>query len=212
MLDNIFPTNANSSGKDISGHSGSNNHPDYYSVGIHPWSPDKSLMEKICEYASLPTVLAIGETGLDKITAKNIDDFNIQQELFTEHIILSEKVEKPLIIHCVKAWEELLRMHKTAKPLMPWIIHGFKGKAVLAEQLLNAGIYLSFGVTHNTDSLKAAWDKQRVFAETDDTNADIRDIYKDIANKLNISTEELSVESETLFNTIINDFPKSDPH
>ena len=176
---------------------------EYYSVGIHPWYPDRSLLTKVAEYATSPLVVAIGETGLDKTTAKSAEEFKLQQEFFMEHIDLSEDTGKPLIIHCVKAWDELLHIRKTTKPSRPWIIHGFKGKAALAEQLMDAGMYLSFGASHNTDSLKAAWNRRRLLAETDDSDSDIRDIYAQIANKLNIPVKELSDNIEIFLNTRI---------
>ena len=195
----IFSVDADYAEKPDSGLMKTDNRTEYYSVGVHPWYPDRSLMVQACEYATSPLVVAIGETGLDKITAAGTDNFKLQQGLFMEHIALSEKVKKPLIIHCVKAFDELLHVRETAKPTMPWIIHGFRGKAALAGQLMDAGIYLSFGANHNTDSLKAAWKQRRLLAETDDTNTDIRYVYKQIAINLNITLIELSYSIEKFF-------------
>ena len=183
------------------GYSEIKNRSEYYSVGIHPWYPEKSLMKKVSEYAISPLVVAIGETGLDKITANSTDNFKLQQELFIEHITISEKVGKPLIIHCVKAWDELLRIRKAVNPTRPWIVHGFRGKAALAEQLMDAGMYLSFSSTYNTDSLKAAWKKHCLLTETDDTNTDICNVYSRIANNLEISNKELSDEIGLFFDS-----------
>ena len=200
-LPEIFSTERNIPKMPSSRYIETNKRHEYYSVGIHPWNPDKSLISKVREYATSPTVIAIGETGLDKNSTNSTDDFKLQQELFIEHIIISEEVKKPLIIHCVKAWNELLHIRKSINPLIPWIIHGFRGKAALATQLLNAGLYLSFGAFHNTDSIKVAWEKRRLLTETDDTNTDIRDIYAQIANKLSIPVEELSGNIKVFFNT-----------
>ena len=168
----------------------------YYSVGIHPWYIDKKLMPDVRRLATLPIVVAIGETGLDKNTAKNQDDFSLQKEIFAEHILLSEEVKKPLIIHCVKAWDELLSIRKTTKPSMPWIIHGFRGNATLATQLLNAGLYLSFSINHNVEALKVTWNKGRLFAETDNAEINIRKVCTTIADNLGISINELLDEIE----------------
>ena len=170
----------------------------YYSVGLHPWHIDKNLMSEVRRLAALPTVVAIGETGLDKNMAKDKDDFSLQKEIFAEHILISEEVKKPLIIHCVKAWDELLSLRKTLNPSMPWIIHGFRGNAILATQLLNAGLYLSFGINHNAEALKAAWDKGSLFTETDDMDIDIREVCTTIARKLDISINELLNEIEKI--------------
>lgn len=170
----------------------------YYSAGIHPWHPDMRLLPVVRRYASLPAVVAIGETGLDKVRAATPHEWELQQSLFEVHIRLSEEVKKPLIIHCVKAWDELLHIRKVTGPTLPWIIHGFRGKATLATQLLNAGLYLSFGPLHHPDALKAAWTVRRLVAETDDKVIDIREVYKQIANELNIPLTTLSQEIDRI--------------
>ena len=185
----------------------------FYAVGVHPWYIDcndpettNALFAKVCRLARHPEVKAIGETGLDKNTAKPANDFLFQQELFVSHARLAEEVKKPLIIHCVKAWNELLTIRQSIKPAMPWIIHGFRGKPALALQLIDAGLYLSFGIHYNIDSLKTAWEQHRLLLETDDKNIAIRDIYQQAANSLSISRQELAEKiEECIQRLMIND-------
>jgi len=165
-----------------------------YSIGIHPWYADEELMQLVRKHAQEPEVVAIGETGIDKLKAASADQLNLQRDLFKEHIILSEELGKPLIIHCVKAWDELLSLHKKMKPEQKWIVHGFRGNEILAEQLLNAGIYLSFGETFNPKALKKAWDCGHLYAETDDSSCDISDIYQLIAKALGIAPEDINLK------------------
>lgn len=178
----------------------------HYSLGIHPWyinynlaETTRLLFEKVREYSLHPTVVALGETGLDKITAKTTNDFQFQQTLFTLHAKLSEEIKKPLIVHCVRGWDELLRIRQSVNPFMPWIIHGFKGKSPLAKQLLNAGFYLSFGQHYHKESLLAAWTNHRLLIETDKNHINIRDVYQQLSNDLNITVNELSVEIDFFF-------------
>ena len=173
----------------------------FFSVGVHPWHVASIRMEVVQSLALNPCVIAIGETGLDKATAKTLQDFSLQHALFLEHIQLSEKIRKPLIIHCVRAWNELLHIRKTVKPSMPWIIHGFRGKAATASQLLEAGLFLSFGAFYHPEALKIAWEKKRLLAETDDKNISIKEIYCQIADDLHIPLETLAEEIETIFKT-----------
>lgn len=165
-----------------------------YSAGVHPWYIDYNdpatttrLFEKVREYAQFQEVVAIGETGLDKLTARSTNDFQHQKTLFISHVHLAEEVAKPLIIHCVRAWDDILHIRQSTKPNTPWIIHGFREKEPLARQLLDAGLYLSFGLHYDKASLNVAWSKHRLLAETDDSQANIRDIYRQIANDLHIS-------------------------
>ena len=178
----------------------------FYSVGVHPWYIDcfdreaiDDLFAKVCRLALHPRVKAIGETGLDKNTAKPASDFLLQRELLISHARLSEKVKKPLIIHCVKAWNDLLSIRQSIKPAIPWIIHGFRGKVALAIRLLDVGLYLSFGLHYNIDSLKIAWSKRRLLLETDDKNITICEVYQQVANDLDISEQELAKEIEELW-------------
>lgn len=164
--------------------------PTLLSAGIHPWyiynvREQMGYLEAIIAY---PSVIAIGEAGLDKLAQTSQD---IQMEAFLKQASLAEKINKPLIIHCVKAWEELIAARKTIKPNTPWIIHGFRGNGELAKQLISQGFYLSFGGYFNAEALEAAW-PSRLFAETDDKEIDIRIVYQQLAASLQISIEEFA--------------------
>ena len=175
-----------------------------YAVGVHPWYIDANnrqstnlLFSKVRQSSSRKEVVVIGETGLDKKFAKSASDYLYQQEIFISHIRLSEEVKKPLIIHCVKAWNDILQIHRSIQPSMPWIIHGFRGKELLARQLMVAGLFLTFGSRYNREALQATWEQQRLLLETDDKDIDIRDVYQQVANDLNITEQELSEAVET---------------
>ena len=124
-----------------------------YSAGIHPWWTDDegecaAMLENLRDMAELPQVVSIGECGFDRLRG----DINLQERLFAEQISISEKVGKPVTIHCVRAFDILLAAHKTLRPTQVWTIHGFRGKPALAKQLLDAGMDLSFGTDFNADS------------------------------------------------------------
>jgi TatD DNase family protein len=162
-----------------------------YAAGIHPWEASLEALPLLYEQAKHPCVVAIGETGLDK---RDNPPLAVQEELFIAHIKLAEKIRKPLIIHCVKAWEELFRIRKTSGRHVPWIIHGFRGNGTLAGQLLNAGFYLSFGLRFRPEAVSEAWTARKLFAETDDADIDIRDVYAALAMSLSVTQEDLSLQ------------------
>lgn len=152
----------------------------WYSIGIHPWyidEPDKQL-QQLVSHINNPTVLAIGECGLDTLCKT---DMVLQKRVFARQIELANQYRKPLIIHCVKAFPETLSMLKDAE--VPVIFHGFNKKQSLAEEILGRGYYLSFGAPLlHTDSpaalVFASLSADRFFLETDDkTGLDIREIY-----------------------------------
>lgn len=167
----------------------------YYSIGIHPWDVAVQDLEKqtdlLLEYFPDNQIVAIGETGLDKLTETPLAS---QQQVFEKQISLSEEKELPLIIHCVKAMEQVLAIKNHYRPGQSWIWHGFRGKPEQAEQLLKHGLYLSFGEYYSEEAMKIVPD-DRLFLETDDSRFDIEEILRRAA-------EVREVEVETLRATI----------
>lgn len=173
----------------------------YYSVGIHPWhiaSDWKSRIPVLEKTAVHSRVLTIGESGLDKVSGKC--DMELQKDVFRRHVLLSEQARKPLLIHCVKAFSELLGIRKEMKPQQLWIVHGFRGKKELAQQLMNQGIELSFGTRFNTDALCEAYSRGKMWVETDDKSTlHISDVYGIISSRLGCSADELSLMQREKF-------------
>ncbi|MCM1320330.1 MAG: TatD family hydrolase [Muribaculaceae bacterium] len=146
-----------------------------YSLGVHPWyiPADPSLILITLEQAARnPQVAAIGETGLDSRCATPMW---LQIKCFSRHIEISELLNKPLIIHCVRTGSEIAQMRRAKGATMPWIIHGFRGKPSVLEILLDAGCYISYGEHFNVESL-ALTPEERLLAETDESALDIHQI------------------------------------
>ena len=162
------------------------------SYGIHPWYiyNVKEQMDLLRVLVSGSGVVAIGEAGLDTLAESPMD---LQKEVFLAQANLAEETHKPLIIHCVKAWADLIACKKAVKPEMPWIIHGFRGNGELASQLVRLGFYLSFGDRFNPSALRAAW-PDFLFLETDDKSIDIRGVYQNVAEALDIPEEKLRIQ------------------
>lgn len=161
-----------------------------FSCGIHPWYSEDSVqqMNYLTEIAGDKRIIAIGETGLDKLKGPS---FDIQIPVFKKHIELSEKLRKPVIIHCVKAWEQLIGIRKEMLPTQPWIIHGFRGKPELAKQLVKQGFMFSVGENINIDSM-AFIPLDSLFCETDEDDVDIRQVYAQTALAVNMEIEDFS--------------------
>ncbi len=136
----------------------------FYSVGVHPWNSARpELMEWVREAALHPRVVAIGETGLDALRGAPLE---VQEQLFRQHVLLSERVRKPLIIHAVRTLQRLIELRRELRPSQPWVIHGFRGKPQLAQSLLRAGFSLSYGEKYNPESF-ALTPADRRYRETD---------------------------------------------
>ena len=165
------------------------------SLGTHPWDITDNWQQQLTaieDATARLNVIAIGECGLDKL--KSLADIELQKEIFRAHALLAERVEKPLIIHCVKAYDELIAIHKEISPLQAWIIHGFRGKPSQAEQLIRAGLYISLGELFNPDSARAI-PADRLFIESDESNRPITDIYAEVAKAKGMTIEELALQT-----------------
>ncbi len=139
---------------------------DYYSIGIHPWLVDKSndaVVERLRTLAADPRVVAIGEAGLD---ARRGADMSLQMPIFKMQAQLASQLDKPLIIHAVATFPLIISLKRDMQPHVPWIIHGFRGKPQLAQELLRHGFYLSVGSRFNADAL-AIIPTNRLLHETD---------------------------------------------
>lgn len=90
-----------------------------------------------------------------------------QWEVFAAQIQMSEEYHRPMTLHVVKAFDLVLAARKRFQPQQKWTIHGFRGKAETARQLLAAGFDLSFGRRYNAEALAAVPTDRRHF-ETDE--------------------------------------------
>lgn len=167
----------------------------YYSVGIHPWYiTDDIDLDRLLEKCLDDKVKAIGECGLD-FNRKDIFPSK-QEEIFIRQIEISEKLEKPMIIHCVKAHEQLLSIHKKYHPKQEWIIHGFRQKPTIAKQFIDAGINISLGDKFNPETVLII-PSERLFIETDDReDVDINMVIQSLAMVINKDVEKLKKEIE----------------
>ena len=164
----------------------------YYSAGIHPWDitpHSAALLQELATTATRANVVAIGECGIDKI--KSPATIATQTEIFAAQARIANAVNKPLIIHCVKAHSELIALRRTIKPTVAWILHGFRGNPTLAQQLLKEGFHLSFGEKFNPQSV-AATPLHRLFVESDTSPLPIEDIYAAVAQAAGVTADVLA--------------------
>ncbi len=177
-----------------------------YSVGIHPWELReqnvRQQLSSLRQQLQEKRFVAVGEAGLDKLAAASME---LQLAVFKEQVKLSEKCGLPLIIHCVKAMEELLAVKKEYRPRQPWIWHGFRGKPEQAVQLLKKGFYLSFGEYFPDETMRIVPDEY-LFLETDNSLLDIENI---LCRAAKVRGVEVAVLREVIRRNIQNVFFKT---
>lgn len=179
-----------------------------YSIGIHPWFIDKSRLNKdlktIEEKVSLKECLALGECGLDKRIDMPLDE---QINALKMQLDLVQRTDKPIILHCVAAYQEIIEIKKEMNIQNPMIIHGFSKNIQVAKSLLDNGFYLSFGkyLMRNQDleNVFKFVPIDNIFLETDTTMESVLDVYQKAASLKNI---ELSKLKKTILDNYENVF------
>ena len=67
-------------------------------------------------------------------------------KVFEAQVAEADRRGKPLVIHCVRCFPELIRLKTNAgADSVQWVLHGFRGAKRKAFELLDAGFALSFG-------------------------------------------------------------------
>ena len=171
----------------------------YFSAGVHPYDADKfdgNTINFLKQITAHKNCLAIGEIGIDKRYGLKLE---LQQFTFEQQANLANELAKPVILHCVKAWNEIKTIKHQIQPTSPWIYHGFT-KAGLIDSVLENGCYISIGASILTNkSLQNNLYRiplDRLFLETDDHNGPISEIYKKVAELKKIELYELEIKLE----------------
>jgi TatD DNase family protein len=180
-----------------------------YSIGIHPWYIDEIRLENdldiIEQKLQLKECLALGECGLDKRIETPLD---IQISVFKKQLEIVKQTNKPIVLHCVAAYDEVIAIKKDMKIDNPMIIHGFSKNEQVAQSLLKNGFYLSFGkyLLRNPDLEKVFTfaPENQILLETDTIEESIYQVYEKAALIKGISVDELKTIVFTNFSRIFN--------
>ena len=169
-------------------------------AGIHPWQADKGY--KLPDFAQCDIV---GETGLDYVCQV---DRELQKRLFREHLAGAIEANKPVVLHVVRAVDDILKILAEYRPLRGVVFHGFIGSWQQAERCIEHGYYLSFGArslrSPKTCEVIAKMPQNYLFCETDAEHdkGNIEQIYSEVAKLRGVSIEELTKSIEENYNTI----------
>ncbi|MDX8339728.1 TatD family hydrolase [Draconibacterium sp. IB214405] len=200
-VQNIFP------GDGFAAFNGRN----FYSVGLHPWhigtkEENNEALQMVEEALEFDHVIFVGEAGLDKI---NGGDFIEQLRVFEAQAVIAEEYQYPLIIHCVKAMNEVMVLRAKMNPVMPWILHGYNGSLEQTKQLMDKGFLFSFGKSLFRDNAKAIESFKylplnKIFFETDEVDTSVEEVYKQAALLKDTTVEQLQAAVWNNFNQIEN--------
>jgi TatD DNase family protein len=179
----------------ISLHLGQEKDKKYYTVGLHPWWTDMvvTALQKKALVALLTdsNCLAMGEMGLDRLKGPNI---LIQMEVLRSQLTIAQELDKPVIIHCVRAYDQLLQIKKEFPSINKWCVHGYGRNAILAQQLIDHGFYLSLmpAPVAKYQNWFESLPIDKLFLETDSMpNVTIEQVYQTVVEVSGIPLESL---------------------
>lgn len=186
----------------------------FYSIGIHPWYIDEQRLESdlliIESKLQVPNCLALGECGLDKRIEIPLE---LQQMVFERQLLLAQKKNKPVVIHCVAAFQEVIATKKRLKITVPMIIHGFSKNKQVAKELIDDGFYISFGKyllrNPELESVFESIPKDRFFLETDTVEEGIEAVYGLASKYKNWSLDELQQQINSNFAAVFRGYELS---
>lgn len=149
-------------------------------------------------------VQAIGEIGLDY--ARDADRER-QRQIFRAQLRIAERRELPVIVHCVKAFEDAMRiLSEFSLPAV--IFHGFIGSTVQAQRAVERGYFLSFGMrgfaSPRTVEAMRNIPLTHIFLETDDDPTPIKEVYRRAAETLEISVHKLTEQMRKNYGMVIS--------
>ncbi|HEX2955716.1 MAG TPA: TatD family hydrolase [Chitinispirillaceae bacterium] len=143
--------------------------------GIHPWyvtTRTVTWLERLSSYLYEFPGAAVGEIGLDHHHAA--DTREEQLEVFTAQLELAAELKRPVSVHCLKAWGDLLSVFSSKKKLPERIaLHSFSGSVEIIRSMEKMGCYFSCSgaVTHHKNTrirnLVSAFSSERILLETD---------------------------------------------
>lgn len=171
------------------------------SEGIHPWQADlwsgaEPSISADCE--------VVGEVGLDFACEVNRSR---QEALLRCQLRLAERGGRPVVLHCVKAFEELMCILRDYK-LQGVVFHGFIGSWQQAERALSRGYFLSFGErsfrSPRTMEVLRKIPLSHLFLESDESPTPIEEIYHRAAEIRGMKPADLAAATKQNYDRLLN--------
>lgn len=188
--------------------------------GVHPWYADKlpeDWYKTLEDFLKRDPAAGVGEAGFDK--ARNIDMAR-QTEVFHRQIEIAGRLKRPLAIHCVRAWSDLLSVLKRSLPAKTrFMVHSYQGSREMLRDLLSLGAYISFSWkslqrdTEESIALMRSVPLDRLLLETDfpytepgRIGADAHDekYYETLQGVYDLAERAKGVDVETLEKAVWN--------
>lgn len=179
----------------VSVHLGKERNRKYFTIGLHPWWTEaivsEAQIQRLTSLLSEATCLGMGEMGLDNLKGPSI---RVQMDILRSQLSIAQVLNKPVIIHCVRAYDQLIQIKKEFPSIKKWCVHGYGRHSILARQLIDQGFYLSLMPTVSAKYINwfESLPLDKLFLETDSMpNTDILDVYRNVSALTGISVFDL---------------------
>lgn len=183
----------------------------YFTYGLHPWHLAQmnvsEFQTQLLKHHKNKKFIALGETGLDHACAI---DFELQRKAFSYQLELASELKiKIVIIHCVRALNEILELYKRSSFKGTMVFHDANFSLDDSLRLVNLGHYLSFGTNLMRENSKAnhafaQLSHENIFLETDDSDLKIEQVYEFAAIKRKTELESLVKQIDSNFKKLFS--------
>jgi TatD DNase family protein len=120
----------------------------YTALGIHPHeakTAQESDFNRLKILSRDGNCVGIGEAGLDYYY--NLSPHDLQREVFEKHIDIALELNKPLVVHCRDAYDDMIEIFKGYKHLPQGVIHSFDGTLEQAKIFIDMGFFIGICTT-----------------------------------------------------------------
>jgi TatD DNase family protein len=125
---------------------------------LHPWFIDgrsRHCFQTLEELLTTYPQASVGEIGIDHALQER-DDAE-QERVFLAQLGIARKFDRPVTIHCRRAWGRLIELLDQFGELpRGMLIHCFGGSAGIATELVKRGAYISFSGSITRPNAKKA--------------------------------------------------------
>lgn len=182
----------------------------YFTVGFHPWWIERGFelnLDKIENLLTHKKCVGLGEVGLDRARPIDIEQ---QKKIFEACLdLVDETRDRVIVVHCVRAYSDVLQILKNRKIKVPIVFHDYNGNDHITKKLLDYGCFFSVGnllfkeKTKILDSL-AQIPLDKLFLETDDQMIhSIQKVYQRASQLLEIEEENLKETIDENFRSLL---------
>lgn len=145
----------------------------FATVGMHPHDAAEENFDenKFMALAQNEKVVAIGEIGLDYFGGQI--DKQAQAELLNKQIVIATRANKPIVLHCRDAYDDLISILMGLSKIPRGVLHCYVGNWSHAQVFLEMGFYFSFtGIitfakNHDIDETILNLPLDKILIETD---------------------------------------------